>query len=272
MTTALIETAHAKINLALHIRARRTDGYHQLETLFAFAQDGDGLSGALAEDLSLTISGPHAAGLESEVDNLILRAACGLQAATKARYGATLHLDKRLPVAAGLGGGSADAAATLRLLAQLWHIDPDDPVIMTVARTLGADVPACIESATCFGSGRGDELTPLIVPALSGTPLLLVNPGIALSTAAVFAGWDGIDRGTLDPADWRHGRNDLTPPAIALVPEIADLLDRLESQVGANFVQMSGSGATCFALFDHIEARNAAAREIPFWHMSTVIR
>ena len=272
MTEALTETAYAKINLALHVRARRTDGYHQLETLFAFARDGDRLSGAVAEDLSLTLSGPHAASLESESDNLILRAARGLQAETRTRHGAALHLDKRLPVAAGLGGGSADAAATLRLLAQLWQIDLDDPAIMAVARTLGADVPACIKSATCFGSGRGDELTPLSVPALSGTPLLLVNPGIALSTTAVFAGWDGFDRGTLDPADWRCGRNDLTSPAIALVPEIADLLARLESQAGTNFVRMSGSGATCFALFDTVGARDAAAREIPFWHMSTFIR
>ena len=272
MTTTLIETAYAKINLALHVRARRSDGYHELETRFAFARDGDQMSGALADGLSLTLSGPHAASLEGESDNLVLRAACGLQVATKTRRGAALHLDKRLPVAAGLGGGSADAAAVLRLLARLWEIDPQDPAIMAVARTLGADVPACVRSATCFGRGRGDELTPLDDPSLSGTPLLLVNPGISLSTAPVFAGWDGIDRGALDPADWRNGRNDLTSAAIALVPEVADLLALLASQPGANFVRMSGSGATCFALFDSVEACDAAARRIPFWHMSTVLR
>ena len=272
MTKALTETAHAKINLALHVRARRTDGYHELETLFAFAHDGDRLSGAHADDLSLTLSGPHAACLEGESDNLILRAARGLQVATRTRHGAALQLDKRLPVAAGLGGGSADAAAALRILAKLWGIDPADPAIMAVARELGADVPACVQSTTCFGRGRGDEITPLSDPTLSGTPLLLVNPGIALSTAPVFAGWDGHDRGALDPSDWRNGRNDLTPSAIALVPEIADLLVLLASQPGANFVRMSGSGATCFALFDTVEASDAAARKIPFWHMLTLLR
>ena len=272
MTKALTETAYAKINLALHVRARRTDGYHELETLFAFAQDGDRLSGALADDLSLTLSGPHAAGLDGEPNNLILRAARGLQVATRTTYGAALHLDKHLPVAAGLGGGSADAAAALRLLAKLWGIDPADPAVMAVARTLGADVPACVQSVTCFGRGRGDELTPLSDPFLSGTPLLLVNPGIALSTAPVFAGWGGLDRGALDPADWRNGRNDLTPSAIALVPEIADLHALLASQPGVNFVRMSGSGATCFALFDSVEASDAAARKIPFWHMLTHLR
>ena len=272
MTKTLIETAYAKINLALHVRARRTDGYHELETLFAFARDGDQLSGALADGLSLTLSGPHAASLEGNSDNLVLRAARGLQVATKTRQGAALHLDKHLPVAAGLGGGSADAAAALRLLAKLWGIDPGDPVIIAVARTLGADVPACVRSATCFGAGRGDELTPFRDPALSGTPLLLANPGIALSTAPVFAAWDRIDRGALDPVHWRNGRNDLSPAAIALVPEIADLLALLEGQPGANFVRMSGSGATCFALFDSLEARDAAAQQVPFWHMSTVLR
>jgi 4-diphosphocytidyl-2-C-methyl-D-erythritol kinase len=272
MTKMLIETAHAKINLALHVRVRRADGYHELETLFAFAEDGDRLSGELADELSLTLSGPHAAGLAGEGNNLVLRAARALQVATKTRRGAALHLDKRLPVAAGLGGGSADAGATLRLLAQLWNIDPCDPSIIAVAGTLGADVPACVTSATCFGKGRGDELAMLGDPSLSGTPILLVNPGIALSTAAVFAGWDGLDRGALDPADWRCGRNDLTSAAIALVPDIAGLLGMLESQAGAHFVRMSGSGATCFALFDSIAACDAAARKIPFWHMSTVLR
>lgn len=272
MTKTLIETAHAKINLALHVRARRADGFHELETLFAFARDGDRISAVLADSLSLTLSGPHATGLESESDNLVLRAARALQGATKTRCGAKLHLDKQLPVAAGLGGGSADAAATLRLLAQLWNIDPDDPAIMAVARTLGADVPACVKSTTCIGKGRGDKLSMLGDAALSGTPILLVNPGIALSTAAVFAGWDGVDRGALDPGDWRCGRNDLTSAAIALVPDVADLLGRLESQAGTNFVRMSGSGATCFALFDSIAACSAAAREIPFWHMSSELR
>lgn len=272
MTAPLSETAHAKINLALHVRARRPDGYHELETLFAFAEHGDRLTGLLADDITLALSGPHAAGLESGTDNLVLRAAKGLQAASGLGRGVSLHLEKHLPVAAGLGGGSADAAATLRLVARLWGIDPEDPAIMAVARSLGADVPACVGSQTCFGSGRGDALAPYCGPPLSGTPLLLANPGIALMTGPVFAGWDGIDRGALDPADWHNGRNDLASAAVALAPEIAGLLELLEAQPGASFVRMSGSGASCFALFDSIEARNAAARQIPFWHMASTLK
>ena len=272
MTGLSSETAYAKINLALHVRARRPDGYHELETLFAFAEDGDRLSGTLANDLTLTISGPQASALTPDEDNLVLRAARGLKLAAGIGRGASLHLEKNLPVAAGLGGGSADAAAALRLLARLWDIDPGTPAIMKVAQSLGADVPACVRSETCFGQGRGDALSPFRDPSLSGTPLLLANPGIALMTGPVFAGWDGQDRGALNPAEWRSGRNDLTPAAIALVPEIAALLTFLEAQPGVNFVRMSGSGATCFALFDTLDARDAAARALPFWHMASRIR
>lgn len=272
MTALPCETAYAKINLALHVRARRADGYHELETLFAFAEDGDRLSGRLADDLSLTISGQQASALAAGEDNLALRAARGLKLATGIRQGAALHLEKNLPVAAGLGGGSADAAATLRILARLWGIAPNGPAIMEVAQSLGADVPACVRSETCFGRGRGNALAPFRDPALTGAPLLLVNPGIPLLTGPVFAGWDGIDRGALDPARWRNSRNDLTDPAIALVPEIAEMLALLAAQPGANFVRMSGSGASCFALFDDIEARDAAARTLPFWHMASRLR
>lgn len=272
MTGSLSETAYAKINLALHVRARRPDGYHELETLFAFAEDGDRLSGEPSDDLTLTISGQQAAALAADEDNLVLRAARGLKSAAGVNGGAALHLEKNLPVAAGLGGGSADAAAALRLLARLWNIDPGAPAIMEVAQSLGADVPACVQSETCLGRGRGDALSPFFDPALGGTPLLLANSGIALATGPVFAGWDGQDRGPLNPAGWRNARNDLTPAAIALVPEIASLMALLEGRPGANFVRMSGSGATCFALFDSLEARDAAARTLPFWHMATRIK
>lgn len=272
MTGTLFETGHAKINLALHVRARRADGYHELETVFAFAEDGDRLSGEPADELSLTLSGPHAAGLDAGAGNLVLRAAQDLKATAGIRAGAALHLEKILPVASGIGGGSADAAAALRLLSALWQIDRDDPAIMTVAGRLGADVPACVRSETCFGSGRGDALSPLHDAALSGTPLLLVNPGFALPTGPVFAGWDGIDRGALDRTGWRHGRNDLTASAMAIVPEIGPLLDKLGAQKGVTLARMSGSGASCFALFDSVQARDAAARKFPFWHMSTVLR
>lgn len=272
MTAPLTETAYAKINLALHIRARRADGYHELETLFAFAEHGDRISGQRADEISLTISGPLAGSLGPDADNLVLRAAHALKAVTGIACGAALHLEKHLPVAAGLGGGSADAAATLRLLARLWDIDAEAPEIMQVAQTLGADVPACVRSETCFGQGRGDALIAFEDTSLCGTPLLLANPGIALMTGPVFAGWDVHDRGALVPANWRSGRNDLTESAIAIVPEIASLLSLLGAQAGAKFVRMSGSGATCFALFDNLEARDAAARNIPFWHMASRIR
>ncbi|MFO1240023.1 MAG: 4-(cytidine 5'-diphospho)-2-C-methyl-D-erythritol kinase [Sphingomonadaceae bacterium] len=272
MTDLLTETAYAKINLALHVRARRPDGYHELETLFAFAEHGDRIDGREADDISLTISGPLAGSLGPDTDNLVLRAAHALKAATGTAWGAALHLVKHLPVAAGLGGGSADAAAALRLLARLWRIDADAPEIMQVAQALGADVPACVLSQTCFGHGRGDALVPFDDATLSGTPLLLANPGIALATGPVFVGWDQRDRGPLIPAEWRAGRNDLTASASAIVPEISGLLTLLEAQVGANFVRMSGSGASCFALFDSPEARDSAAGTIPFWHMASRIR
>ncbi len=272
MTEFLTETAYAKINLALHVRARRPDGYHELETVFAFAEHGDTLHGKLADEISLAISGPLASSLGPDSDNLVLRAAQALKAATGIENGVSLHLEKHLPVAAGLGGGSADAAATLRLLARLWQIDAEAPEIMRVAQSLGADVPACLLSETCFGQGRGDALVAFDDASLAGAPLLLANPGVALMTGPVFAGWDRRDRGPLVAENWRAGRHDLSTSAIALVPEIADLLSRLEAQPGANFVRMSGSGATCFALFDNFEARDAAARTVPFWHMKSSIK
>ncbi len=169
-------------------------------------------------------------------------------------------------MASGIGGGSADAAAALRLLARLWEIDSEDVRVVSIAETLGADVPACLQSQSCFGRGRGDELKPIDGDALKGAPVLLVNPGIALETAPVFAAWDGEDRGALslaDPlaidADWR---NDLADPAIAIIPEIGEVLAAVKEQGGCSFSAMSGSGATCFALFDDMAARDAAAARL----------
>jgi 4-diphosphocytidyl-2-C-methyl-D-erythritol kinase len=244
----LRETAYAKINLALHVRRRRDDGYHDLETVFAFCEDGDVVSAELADGLSLTIDGPFAAGLSTH-DNLVLRAAASLG---KGR-GAALHLTKNLPVASGIGGGSADAAATLRLLARLWDVQADLP---SIARSLGADVAACLSSMTARGEGRGDDLVPFDA-GVEGKPCLLVNPGIALSTAAVFKDWDGLDLGAL--GNWRAGRNDLEMPARRLVPEIGDLIDWLGALVDVKTARMSGSGATCFALFDDSAACAAGA-------------
>lgn len=263
------DIAPAKLNLALHVRGRRPDGRHDIETIFAFCTDGDRLSAVEAEDISLTVGGPFAEGLEVE-DNLVMKATRALAGASGCGKGAAIHLDKRLPVASGLGGGSADAGGALRLLTSLWGIDPR--FASAVGAGLGSDVPACLLSLPMRGEGAGDELSPFDLSNFAGTPVLIVNPLVPLSTAAVFERWDGIDRGTLD--NWRDGRNDLEAPAIALVPQIADLIDWLGRCAGANFVRMSGSGASCFALFDSEDARDLAAASVPeeWWHLATQLR
>ncbi|MBP6379660.1 MAG: 4-(cytidine 5'-diphospho)-2-C-methyl-D-erythritol kinase [Sphingorhabdus sp.] len=273
----LTETAYAKINLALHVRGRRVDGYHELETLFAFAADGDVLTAKPNGDLTLSITGPFADGLEADEGNLVLQAAKALKAASGTRQGASISLDKRLPIASGIGGGSADAAAALRLLSKLWNIDLPDEQLLTIASGLGADVPACLRSETVFGSGVGEQLTPFETDSISGMPILLVNPLKPCPTGPVFKTWDGIDRGALDKQNWRDARNDLEAPAIVLVPEISDLLAMLKTQAGATLVRMSGSGATCFGLFETETARDAAANTIMaqqpgWWQLPTVLR
>ncbi len=272
----LSETAYAKINLALHVRKRRNDGYHELETLFAFAEDGDLLKAEPADAFSLTITGPFAKGLTAGPDNLVLRAAALLAERIGIAAGAAFTLEKRLPVASGIGGGSADAAAALRLLARLWHIGLDAKMLSAVAAEIGADVPACIASTTCLGTGIGDKLTPVDSCELSGVPLLLVNPGIACPTGPVFQAWDGLDRGPLDVAEWTNGRNDLEAPAISLHPEISEVLTELRS-TDARLARMSGSGATCFALYETKALRDAAQRAIAsacpkWWTMASSLR
>lgn len=252
----ITETAKAKLNLALHVRARRPDGYHELETLFAFVADGDIVTVAPAEADSFTLTGPFAAVLSGEGDNLVTRAA----RAFRETFGGGAHaitLDKRLPVASGIGGGSADAAATLRALGRLHGVALD--AMFPIADALGSDVPACLYGATAIGRGRGEQLEP--VPGLPGTPVLLVNPGVGVSTAEVFRRWDGVDRGPL-PADPREGRNDLEPPARSIAPVIDAVLDLLAAQPGSGLVRMSGSGATCFALFEDDASRDAAAESL----------
>lgn len=263
------EPAPAKLNLALHVRGRLPDGRHAIETMFAFCVDGDGVEAEEAADLSLEIAGPFAAGLSSE-DNLVIRAASALRRAAGEDRGAALRLTKNLPVASGIGGGSADAAATLRLLTRLWGIDP--ALASAVAPGLGADVPACLLSMTAIGEGAGDVLRLVDDPGIAGRPALLVNPGVGLSTADIFSRWDGTDRGPL--RDWREGRNDLEVPARSLVPLIGDVVDWLANCPGADFVRMSGSGATCFALFADDGARDSSAAACPpnWWHLATNLR
>ena len=264
----IVEPAPAKINLALHVRRRRADGYHDIETLFAFCCDGDLLTVADADRNRFSITGPFADALRSPsadggswAGNLVTAAADAFAAVFGIDQPHAITLDKRLPIASGIGGGSADAAATLRALARLHAIAPDDDRLIAIATALGADVPACLRGETVLGTGRGDALVAL--DGLAGTPVVLVNPGVAVSTAAVFRAWDGIDRGPipdgplLDRA--QAGRNDLAAPARSLAPAIDAVLAMLERADGMTIARMSGSGATCFALFQDDAARDAAA-------------
>ncbi|KQM66714.1 MULTISPECIES: 4-(cytidine 5'-diphospho)-2-C-methyl-D-erythritol kinase [unclassified Sphingomonas] len=266
----IVEPAPAKLNLALHVRARRDDGYHELETLFVFVRDGDTVRLTPADRDGFAIVGPFAGGLSGEGNNLVTRARDAFRAAFGVSEPLSIVLDKHLPVASGIGGGSADAAATLRGMAKLAGVSRDDPALMAIAAELGSDVPACLAGRTMIGRGRGERLTPIDVPPL---PVLLVNPGVGVSTAAVFAAWDRTDRGPLPQGDALTialaGRNDLEPPARALAPAIDTVLAMLAAADGVRLARMSGSGATCFALFDRAEDRAAAATTIqaacPAW-------
>ena len=248
------ETAYAKINLSLKVVGREADGYHRLDTVFAFAEAGDRLRAQPADALTLKVTGPFAADVPTGLDNLVLRAA---QALAPGR-GAALELDKRLPVASGIGGGSADAAAALRLLDRLWGLALPDATLLEIARGLGADVPACLLSVTARGQGRGDELTPLNRPDLTGRALLLVNPRVPVSTAQVFQRWKSND----------GSGNELEAAAVELVPQIAEILAALRGAPGIIQAGMSGSGATCFALFEG----EAAPIPGPWWQLVSRLR
>jgi 4-diphosphocytidyl-2-C-methyl-D-erythritol kinase len=267
------EIAYAKVNLALHVRSREPDGYHRIETIFAFCEDGDRLSVREGEGLSLQCIGPFGTRLGPPHDNLVFRAAQELRRRAGVTAGAALLLDKKLPPASGIGGGSADAAAALRLLARWWSLRPERRNLRALARELGADVPACLDSRLARGEGRGDVLTPMIGD-LTGMPLLLVNPNVPLSTASVFNAWDRVDRGPLGELP---GRNDLEAPARGLAPAIGDVLEALAGMAGATFVRMSGSGATCFALFHGEAERDSAQAAIAsahpdWWTLATRLR
>jgi 4-diphosphocytidyl-2-C-methyl-D-erythritol kinase len=263
MPVVIVETAPAKINLALHVRARREDGYHEIETLFAFLRDGDVLRLAPGP-ASFAIGGPFGAVLAAEGDNLVSRAAATFARAFDVPNEGAFTLDKRLPVASGIGGGSADAAATLRALARRHGIGLDDPRLFACADALGSDVPACLLGQSALGRGRGEQLEPL--GGLTDMPVLLVNPGVAVSTRAVFAAWDGVDRGPIGEGDLLErallGRNDLVAPARSIAPVIGDALALLGDMKGTRLMRMSGSGATCFALYETAGDRSAAAEAV----------
>ncbi|WP_447754909.1 4-(cytidine 5'-diphospho)-2-C-methyl-D-erythritol kinase [Sphingopyxis fribergensis] len=281
--SAFRETGWAKINLALHVRGRRADGYHDIETLFAFVDDGDAIAAEFADADSLTIDGEFAEGLSAGGDNLVMQVLTLL----RARYGANrvpplaVSLTKTLPVAAGIGGGSADAAAMARLVRAHFLPELGDTALTRLVSPLGADIAACVASATCLGVGVGEELSAVPELRLAGTPVLLVNPRQPVATGPVFAAWDGIDRGPLfTGADLRAqlfaGRNDLHRPATAQCPAVADVLTELGA-LRPWLARMSGSGATCFALFDAAAERDAAAaalaqRHPGWWTMAGVLR
>jgi len=291
MSAPLTTRARAKINLDLKVLGRRADGYHELESLVAFAGVGDMLTLEPGPDLALTIGGPYGAGLETDERNLVLRAARLLaQGIGTLRWG-RFQLVKRLPVASGIGGGSADAAAALRLLARLNGIPLHEPGLLAAAAQVGADVPVCLESRARVMRGVGERLgPPLRLPQLFA---VLVNPGVPVATAAVFRELAAPPWGTSLRAEKLLGTHqgtaagliaalsergsDLEAPARRLAPIVGEVLDCLAALPACRLVRMSGSGATCFALFDDgrrsAEAAKALARQHPdWWVRPTVLR
>jgi len=279
--------APAKINLYLHVTGKRPDGYHLLDSLIVFADVGDTVEAMAGDELSLGCDGPFGAALGTQPDNLVLKAAHALAEAAGIAPKARLRLTKRLPIASGIGGGSADAAATLQALAKLWQLALPKRTMTEIAAKLGADVPICLHGRTAYIGGIGEIIDP--APALPEAGILLANPGQALSTPSVFKSFKGpmTKAQRFDATVSRNGsqntltdalalaamlaerRNDLTDAAIAIVPEIATLLDAMEQLPNVRLARMSGSGATCFALFDDkksaLEAAGHLAAEHPGW-------
>lgn len=264
------EAAPAKVNLFLHVVGRRADGYHLLDSLVVFAGASDMLASEPAAGLTLEVNGPFAGDLRTEADNLVLQAARSLAAETRIAARARLMLDKRLPVASGIGGGSADAAATLRLLARMWGAPAS--AVDAVAAGLGADVPVCVASRPARMGGIGDRLAP--APRLPPLGLLLVNPRLPVATPDVFRARSGaFSREAALPPGWGSAAalaadlarlsNDLEVPAIALCPAIADVLAWLRARPGCLLARMSGSGATCFGLFADAASAQTVADGAP---------
>ncbi len=265
---SVVEAAPAKVNLYLHVVDRRADGYHLLDSLVVFAGIGDTVRAEPDDVLSLVLEGPFAAALTAEPDNLVLRAARALAQEAGFAPRARLTLGKALPVASGIGGGSADAAATLRALCRLWRLSPEPAVLHRLAERLGADVPACLASRPLRMAGIGGVLSP--APVLPACGLLLVNPGVAVATPAVFRARTGAFSLPADlPAGWGDAAamaaslavlaNDLQPPAVSLCPVIADVQAAIMAAEGCLLARMSGSGATCFGLFADADAAARAA-------------
>ncbi len=288
MPAARAERAPAKINLTLRVVGRRADGYHDIESLVVFAGVGDTLTFAPARALALTVDGPTAAASGTIGDNLVLKAARALAERVEGLKLGRFVLTKRLPVAAGVGGGSSDAAAALRLLARANRIAIGDPRLMEAARVTGADVPVCLDPRPRMMRGIGEILSgPLALPKL---PAVLVNPRVAVPTKDVFtvlrahlsAQTEEVgdttfeSRSRLKTKEFidavANGRNDLEAPAIEIAPAVAQVLADLRSLRGCRLARMSGSGATCFGLFGTAPAAAAAARALRAKHPDWWIR
>jgi 4-diphosphocytidyl-2-C-methyl-D-erythritol kinase len=288
----LVESAPAKVNLTLRVLGRRADGYHDLESLVAFADVADRLALTVGDALTLTVLGPNASQAGAEADNLVTKAARALAARVRGLRAGAFRLDKNLPVAAGLGGGSADAAAALRLLARANKLAPNDPRLHDAARATGADVPVCLDPRPRIMRGIGEILSaPLPLPRLHA---LLVNPGVAVPTKLVFSGWKPSAnpiRASDTAANFAGLPNmqneeellrwlaseasDLEAPAIALEPAIAEVLASLRAAAGCRLARMSGSGATCFALFssaaDSASAGKSLRAKFPDWWIAETV-
>lgn len=275
------EHAPAKINLALHVTGRRADGYHLLESLAVFTEFGDRVVIAPAAEDGFAVTGPFAGNVPLDAGNLVIRARDALRQANPAfATPVCITLEKNLPIASGIGGGSSDAAAVLRALARHWRIDTD---LAVTGLKLGADIPMCLAAQPLIARGIGEIIEPVAdFPAL---PLVLVNPGIAVSTPEVFRALANRENPPLPPlpsrldlpsiVDWlRATRNDLEAPAKALAPVIGEALDALD-RAGGVFARMSGSGATCFGLFETTSQADAAAKAIrqaqPGWFVAATM-
>lgn len=266
-TASIRLAAPAKLNLYLHVTGRRPDGFHLLDSLTAFTELSDELEIGPAKRLSLAVDGPFAAQAGPDRDNLVLRAAAALTRVAGITAGASIKLVKNIPAAAGLGGGSSDAAAALTGLMRLWRVEPDRVDLMRIALDLGADVPACLAARPSFVGGIGERIDP--APVMPAAGLLLVNPRVELATSAVFAARHGAfskPHRFADPpcsvaqlAELLAARgNDLTDAAIGLAPMVGDVLALIGALPGCRLARMTGSGATCFGLFDNTAAAAAA--------------
>jgi 4-diphosphocytidyl-2-C-methyl-D-erythritol kinase len=274
--------APAKVNLCLHVGARRADGFHDLESLVAFTDLGDELLLERSESLSLAINGPFAEGLSRGSDNLVMKAGQHLAAQTRTNMGARITLTKQLPLASGVGGGSADAAAALRGLTRLWSLDVPAEELRPIAAEIGSDVPVCVASSAAWMMGRGEDVR--LLPSLPEISMVLVNPMVEVPTGKVFSllktrrgtgrdvPMDGFSDALSLVQYLEHSTNDLEAPAIELAPVIGKVIGEIARLQGVLLSRMSGSGATCFGIFATDADAQASAATIACDHPDWWVR